>query len=80
MKFALPTDEEIGAVVRGTHSSGGTTGITLDELLSRFEQLRQGKMGVREKVLEVAQRRCQTVDNADGNYVWLKWNHGRPRP
>ncbi|KAM6500435.1 3-hydroxyisobutyryl-CoA hydrolase [Amanita muscaria] len=80
MKFALPTEEEIGAVVRGAHSSGGTTGITLDELVSRFEELRYGKMGVREKVLEVAQRRCQTVDNADGNFIWLKWDHSRPRP
>ncbi|KAF8636640.1 hypothetical protein AX17_003448 [Amanita inopinata Kibby_2008] len=75
MKYALPAEDEIGSVVRGTHSSGGTTGMRLDELLSRFEDLRQGKMGVREKILEVAQRRCQTVDNADGNYVWLKWNH-----
>ncbi|KAF8623491.1 hypothetical protein AX15_006274 [Amanita polypyramis BW_CC] len=80
MKFALPTEEEIGAVVRGAHSSGGTTGIKLDELLSRFGELRQGKMGVREKVLEVVQRKCQTVDNADGNFVWLKWDHSRVRP
>ncbi|KAK2466833.1 hypothetical protein APHAL10511_001091 [Amanita phalloides] len=80
MKYALPTEEEIRAVVRGAHSSGGTTGITVDELVSRFEQLRNGKMGVGEKVLEVAQRRCQTVDNADGNFVWLKWDNVRARP
>ena len=80
MKFALPTEEEIGAVIRGAHPSGGATGMKLDELLSRFEEFRQGKMGVREKVLEVAKRRCQTVDNADVNFVWLKWNQLRVRP
>jgi len=80
MKYALPTEEEIGALVRGAHSTGGTTGVSLDELVAKFDQLRQGKLGVREKVMEVAQRRCQTVDNADGNFVWLKWNQLRVRP
>ncbi|KAG6877739.1 hypothetical protein C0993_004556 [Termitomyces sp. T159_Od127] len=46
-KFALPTEEEIGAM-----------------------------MGVREKVLEVARRKCEIQDNGgDGNFVWLKWKH-----
>ncbi|PFH54255.1 hypothetical protein AMATHDRAFT_53149 [Amanita thiersii Skay4041] len=80
MKYALPTEKEIGSVVRGEHRSGGTTGIRLDELLSRFEDLRQGKMGVKEKILEVAQRKCQIVDNADNHFVWLKWNHQAVRP
>jgi 3-hydroxyisobutyryl-CoA hydrolase len=79
MKYALPMEEEIGAVVRGAHTTGGATGVSLDELVARFDRLRQEKLGVREKVMEVAQRRCQTVDNADGNFVWLKWNHHRVR-
>lgn len=78
-RFALPTEEEIGKVVRGSHSSGGTTGIRLDELVTRFRDLRPGKMGVKQKVLEVARRRCGVEDNADGNAVWLKWKH-EPTP
>lgn len=74
-KFALPTEEEIGQVVCGSHRSGGVTSIRLDELVTRFNDLRSGKMGVREKVLEVAQRRCDIEDNGDGNAVWLKWRH-----
>lgn len=74
-KFALPTEEEIGQVVCGSHRSGGVTSIRLDELVTRFNDLRSGKMGVREKVLEVAQRRCEIEDNGDGNTVWLKWRH-----
>jgi hypothetical protein len=26
-------------------------------------------------VLEVVQRKCNVVDNADGNFQWLKWKH-----
>ena len=80
MKYALPTEDEIGSVVRGSHSSGGGTGIRLDELVSRFHDLRQGKMGVKGKVLEVAKRKCEIVDNEDGNFVWLKWKHSPTRP
>lgn len=75
-KFALPTEIEIGAMVRGSHSAGANTGITIDELVSAFENIRNGKMGVREKVLEVARRKCEVQDNGgDGNFVWLKWKH-----
>ncbi|KAG6917931.1 hypothetical protein DXG01_000368 [Tephrocybe rancida] len=75
-KFALPTEDEIGAMVRGSHSAGGATGISVDELVSAFNNIRNGKIGVREKVLEVAQRKCEVKDNGgDGNFVWLKWKH-----
>ena len=80
MKHALPKEEDIGVVVRGAQSTGSTTGITLDELVSKFEQLHQGKLGVREKVVEVAQRRCDTVTNASSGLAWLKWNRLRVRP
>ena len=73
-------EEDIGTVVRGAESTGGKTGITLDELVTKFEQIHQGKSGVREKVVEVAQRRCETVDNVGGDFVWLKWNRMRVRP
>ncbi|KAF8201787.1 3-hydroxyisobutyryl-CoA hydrolase [Pholiota molesta] len=74
-KYALPSEEEIGSVVTGSHVSGGGLGVRLDELLARFADLRPGKVGVKEKVLEVVQRRCELTDNADGNRVWLKWKH-----
>jgi len=80
MKYALPTEDEIGAMVRGSHSAGGGKVLRLEELLSRFIDLRQGKMGVKEKVLEVARRKCELVDNADGNNVWLKWRHSPRSP
>ncbi|KAF5380983.1 hypothetical protein D9615_004116 [Tricholomella constricta] len=81
MKYALPTEDEIGAMVRGSHSAGGGTGLSLDELVSSFDNVRNGKIGVRKKVLEVARRRCEIQDNGgDGNFVWLKWKHQLNKP
>ena len=72
-KYALPSEEEIGSVVIGKHYSGGGLGIQFEELLKRFEERQPGKLGVKEKIYEVVQRRCELTDNADGNRVWLKW-------
>ena len=74
-KYTLPSEEEIGTVVLGSHATGGGLGVRIDELLARFAELRPGKMGVKEKVIEVVQRRCVVTDNRDGNRVWLKWIH-----
>ena len=75
-KYALPTEREIGLEVRGAEpSTSAGTGLKLDELVSLFVNRRPGKHGVREKVLDVVQRRCDIVDNADKNYQWLKWKH-----
>jgi len=75
MRFALPSEKEIGSVVMGQHSSGGEMSLQMEELLGRFGELRPGKMGVKEKIVEVIERRCDLIDNADGNRVWLKWKH-----
>lgn len=75
-KFALPTEAQIAQAVIGSHESGGGTSLRLEELVSRFVNLRRGKLGVKEKVLEVARRKCNPEDNADGNTVWLKWKRG----
>ncbi|KAH6918437.1 3-hydroxyisobutyryl-coenzyme A hydrolase isoform 1 [Coprinopsis sp. MPI-PUGE-AT-0042] len=73
LKYALPTEAEIGAYVRGSHASSGDFGCTAEDVTSFFEKARSGKVGVREKVAEVVQRKCEVIDNADGNFVWLRW-------
>ncbi|KAJ4475698.1 3-hydroxyisobutyryl-coenzyme A hydrolase [Lentinula aciculospora] len=80
MEYALPTEYAIRDMVTGEHPNGGDTGITIDELVSSFENITDSKMGVREKVQEVAARRCELIDNADGNRVWLKWAHNVKLP
>jgi len=74
-RFALPTELDIKDMVIGKHQASGDTGLTLDELVSNFENLYDHKTGVREKVMDTVARKCQVVDNADGNKVWLKWNY-----
>lgn len=71
--YALPTEEDIAAVVKGYPPRGGGTGITYEELLEKFDNFHNGKLGVTEKVTDVAARKCDVVDNGDGNFVWLNW-------
>lgn len=75
LKYALPTEDEIGEAVRGSHANASGMGATAEEIVQLFERLRPGKNGVREKVEEVLRRKCTLVDNADGNFVWVKWIH-----
>ncbi|OSD08546.1 3-hydroxyisobutyryl-coenzyme A hydrolase [Trametes coccinea BRFM310] len=75
MRFALPTEAEIRSMVDGSHKSSGATEITLDELLAKFDSLRKGKVGVREKVLEVVERKCIFEEDKHMDKKWLKWRH-----
>jgi len=79
VKYALPSEEEISGFVKGTHVTGSSSGIQFNELLRRVAELRPGKVGVKERLYEVVQRRCELTDNADGNRVWLKWKE-LPKP
>ena len=81
MKHALPTGDGVGAMVRGSHSAGGTTTVTLDELIAKLDNLRPQESGVKEEVIEVASRKRNVVDKlGDENIVWLKWKHSLDRP
>lgn len=75
MQFALPSEAEIRSMVDGSHKSSGATEITLDELLDKFKSLRKGKAGVREKILEVVERKCAFEEDKHMNKQWLKWKH-----
>lgn len=70
--FALPSEEEIGYVVRGDHETSGDTALTFDELVQRCTFIWQ-KHGVRDKVIEVLERRC-VVDKSTDIHT-LKWVH-----
>lgn len=73
MHFALPTEEEIRHMVDGSHSSSGGTVITREELVQKFEVLRKGKIGVKEKVIEVSQRCCVEDEDKTTGEKWLRW-------
>jgi 3-hydroxyisobutyryl-CoA hydrolase len=69
-RYGLPAENELQALVEGRHASSGSGALTLQELIVKAEDLRGGKHGVTEKVLEVASRRCAT--DTDG---YLRWKH-----
>lgn len=73
MKFALPTEAEIRSMVDGSHRSSGATTITLDELLTMFDRMRNGKAGMREKILEVVDRKCFLEQDKHMDKKWVQW-------
>ncbi|RPD66442.1 3-hydroxyisobutyryl-coenzyme A hydrolase [Lentinus tigrinus ALCF2SS1-7] len=75
MQYALPTEAEIGSMVDGSHRHSGATEITLDELLEKFDRARGRKAGMREKILEVVQRKCVSEQDKHMDKRWLKWKH-----
>ena len=68
VKYALPSEEEIGSEVNLYDN-----GIQFEKLLQKFTEQRPGKLGVKEKIYEVVQRRCELTGNRNGNKIWLKW-------
>ena len=70
LRYCLPAENELQALVEGRHASSGSGALTLQELIVKTEDLRGGKHGIAEKVGEVVSRRC-TIDK-DG---YLKWKH-----
>ncbi|TCD68443.1 hypothetical protein EIP91_010729 [Steccherinum ochraceum] len=73
MRYALPTEAEIRRMVDGSHGQSGATTLTRDELIMKFKELRNGKNGIREKILEVVQRKCVEVGDSGSQQKWLQW-------
>jgi 3-hydroxyisobutyryl-CoA hydrolase len=72
--YALPSEDEIEALVLGSHATSSGTAQTLDTLLARLRQLRGDKHGLREKVTEVVSRRCKVSQDSDSQ-GYLQWKH-----
>ncbi|KAH9928159.1 3-hydroxyisobutyryl-coenzyme A hydrolase [Fomitopsis serialis] len=68
MIYGLPTEGEIKEIVEGSHKSSGSTALTLDEVIEKFETRKKGKAGVR-------QRKCATEEDKQLGKKWLKWIH-----
>jgi 3-hydroxyisobutyryl-CoA hydrolase len=68
LRYGLPSEVELRALVEGSHASSGSGALTLQELITKAEGLRGGKRGIAGKVQEVVSRRC-AVDR-DGYLQW----------
>ncbi|GJJ13106.1 hypothetical protein Clacol_007356 [Clathrus columnatus] len=71
--FGLPFEEEIKLRVTGAHTDSGGMSLDLEELIQQCESSRPGKHGVREKVLEIVQRRCKIVPESSNTQSHLEW-------
>ncbi|KAI8979530.1 ClpP/crotonase-like domain-containing protein [Mycotypha africana] len=70
-KYMLPAEEDIRRVVTGEAPDVGNFAMTREEVVDYFLRDRQGKQGVREKVLEVLNRK--TVENKRDDNKTVKW-------
>jgi len=66
MRFALPTEATINDTINSL-SSGGS--VPLSEVLTKFDDLRSGKNGVKEKVMDVVQRQYTLVDQGGSQFI-----------
>ncbi|KAF8447772.1 3-hydroxyisobutyryl-coenzyme A hydrolase [Boletus edulis BED1] len=69
MAFALPSESRIVELIRLSCKDGP---VSLSALLSDMENLIKEKLGTKEKVLDVVQRRCQVVDEQETTIVAWK--------
>ena len=70
LRYGLPTENELQTLIDGRHPSSGSGALTLQELIAKAEDLREGKRGVAEKVQEVVSRRCAV--ETDGYLRWRR--------
>ncbi|KAG9306831.1 hypothetical protein G9A89_005732 [Geosiphon pyriformis] len=69
-QFALPSEEEVKKVVTGENRDVGSLALTKPEVLDFFLKDRNGKIGVREKILEILARKTRTLGGSDS----LQWD------
>ncbi|GAA5990926.1 hypothetical protein JCM5350_008281 [Sporobolomyces pararoseus] len=67
--FGLPTEKKIEAVVKGESKDSPDYAVTRKEVVEKFEREYSGKVGVREKVEEVLDRR--TVVAEENTLRWI---------
>ncbi|KAI8356120.1 ClpP/crotonase-like domain-containing protein [Choanephora cucurbitarum] len=70
-KYMLPSEEDIKRVVTGEAADAGRYALNRQQIVDYLVRERQGKQGVKQKVLEVLSRK--TVENKKDDDKSLKW-------
>ncbi|KAF9923815.1 hypothetical protein FBU30_006127 [Linnemannia zychae] len=68
-RYALPSEEEIRQIVRGESQGSGPLQLTADEVADVCVKKSGGKIGVREKVMEVLSRKV--TKGPEGELKWI---------
>lgn len=68
-RFALPTEATIQGAIKGSLPGSGSFALTPQELIASFEGRYGQKLGLRQKIEEVINRKCKVKDG------YLTWSH-----
>ncbi|KAG8757135.1 hypothetical protein FRC12_010383 [Ceratobasidium sp. 428] len=68
-RYALPNEGVVQAAIQGSLPGSGSFALTPAELIASFERKYGQKIGLRQKIEEIIDRRCKVVDG------YLEWNH-----
>lgn len=71
--YALPSEEEIGEVIRGTHPTSGELSLDLEEVQNHVARMRAGKGGLVSKLQDVLQRRTRIVPATKDVSEHVEW-------
>ncbi|KAG9099351.1 hypothetical protein FS749_001411 [Ceratobasidium sp. UAMH 11750] len=69
LRYALPSEGVVQAAIQGSLPGSGSFALTPAELVASFEGKYGQKIGMRQKLEEIIDRRCKVVDG------YLEWRH-----
>ena len=70
-QFGLPSEEEIEKVVTGENRNVGSLAMTREEVVDFFLKDRRGKIGVREKVISMLDRKTGNMNDGTDSLRWI---------
>ncbi|CAG8503292.1 10539_t:CDS:2 [Ambispora leptoticha] len=70
-RLGLPTESDIKKVVTGQNRDVGPMAMTKREIVDFFLKERKGKIGTREKVMEVLDRKTRSADDGNDCVRWV---------
>ncbi|PCH34253.1 3-hydroxyisobutyryl-CoA hydrolase [Wolfiporia cocos MD-104 SS10] len=72
-RFALPTENEIRQMIQDHSTGDDISAPTLEEVVAKLIELKNGKEGVIDKVLEVVSRKCRVEQDNPLGRRGLRW-------
>lgn len=70
-KYMLPTEEDVKRVVTGEAADAGSYALNREEVVEYFLRERNGKQGVKNKVLEILNRKTEYLKGGEQTLKWV---------
>lgn len=71
----MPTEEEIGEIVQGSHPTSGLLSMDAEEIQNHMAAIKLGKGGMVSKLKDVLERRCKVVPATAEITEHVEWIH-----